>query len=236
MTTNATPGSNAIKPPKLLNLTTPTVRNQRTLIWLQNQNNTVNWSKWDGIVTSLSAYQKWSKLNTKIVGMIITDYPNDTDNFLDKLYEISKVIPMILISQKVLSLKSQEYWTENFDNIINLSSMIESYPFLESTWDGSIEDGVACFGMLCRYNRIIDCKFSKKRQQIIGSNMIFSQNIQPNKTYLITQFFRHKNNRRFKEIKDCLMKNCASPFIDSIILLNEKNFNSEWKYFPGAEK
>lgn len=224
------------KTPKLLNLTTPIIRNQRTLIWLQNQASTVKWSKWDGIVTSLSAYDYWIKHDAKIVGMVITDYPQDTEAFLNKLYEVAKIIPMILISQKVLSLKSEEYWTENFDNLIHLSTMINIYPFLESTWDGSREDAIACFAMLCRYNRVIDCKISKQRSQIIGNDITFSHNIQPNKTWLFTQFFRHKNNRRFKEIKDCLMKNCESPFIDKIILLNEKNYSNEWKYFPGADK
>ena len=226
-------------PPKILNLTTPIVRNQRTLVWLHKQNCDVHWSKWDNIVSSISAYDYWSKYDTKIVGMIVIDVPSkpeDIDRFLERLYEISKVIPMVLLSQKVLSLKSEEYWTENFDNLVNVSSMIDSYPFLESPWSGSVEDAIACFAMLCRYNRIVDCSFSKNRSRIIGNNMTYAQHIQPNETWLFTQFFQHKKKNRSKEIKDCLMKNCASPFVDKIILLNEKDESSEWKHFPGSEK
>jgi hypothetical protein len=223
-------------PPKLLNLTTPTVRNQRTLIWLQNQNTTVNWSKWDGIVTSLSSFFHWSNHDAKIVGMIITDYPEQTDTFLETLYEVSKVLPMILVSQKVLSLKSEAYWTENFDNLISLDTMMDTYPFMEIPWDGTPEDAIAMFALLCRYNRVVDCKISKPRSHIIGTNMSFSFNIQPNQVWVFTQFFRHKNNRRFKEIKDCLMKNCECPHIDKIVVLNEKNYSNEWKYFPGSDK
>jgi len=222
--------------PKILNLTTPTVRNQRTLLWLQNQSPTVNWSKWDGIVTSLTAFHYWSNYDVKIVGMIVTEQTGDTETFLEKLYEVSKVLPMILVSQKVLSLKSEAYWTENFDNVINLSTMMESYPFLETPWDGTQEDAVACFSMLCRYNRMVDCKISKQRASIMGTNITVSFNIQPNQTWVFTQFFRHKNNRRFKEIKDCLMKNCESPYVDKIVLLNERNYSNEWKYFPGSDK
>jgi hypothetical protein len=82
----------------------------------------------------------------------------------------------------------------------------------------------------------VDCKISKARSQIIGTNITFSSNIQPNRVWVFTQFFRHKNNRRFKEIKDCLMKNCECSSIDKIVLLNEKNYSNEWKYFPGSEK
>jgi hypothetical protein len=226
----------ATNPPKQLQLTTATVRNQRTLIWLQNQSTAVHWSKWDGIVTNIADYEYWSNYDAKIVGMIIIDSPKDTESFLEKLYEISKVIPMILISQSVLSLKSQEYWTENFDNIMNLSTMMESFPFVEAPWDGTIQDAIAMFAMLCRYNRVVDCTISKQRQQIIATSITFSNFIQPNQTWLFTQFFRHKNNRRFKEIKDCLMKNCESSHIDKIVLLNEKNYSNEWKYFPGSQK
>lgn len=228
--------ASATPPPKILTLTTPTVRDQRTLLWLQHQDRTLNWSKWDAIVTSLSFYQFWSKHQTKIVGMILIDHPNDTDTFLEELYEASKTVPMILLSQKVLSLKSEAYWSENFDNILNLDTILENYPFLDLPWSGTNEDAIALFALLCRYNRLIDCKVSKTRLTSMNHHITFANNIQPNKTWVFTQFFRHKNNRRYKEIKECLTRNCASPHIDKIILLNEKNLSQEWKYIPGSEK
>ena len=54
--------------PKIITLNTPCIRNQRTLIWLQTQEQ-YNWSKWDAVVTSLDDYYKWSKY-TSIVGII----------------------------------------------------------------------------------------------------------------------------------------------------------------------
>jgi hypothetical protein len=56
-----------MRKPKILNLSTPTLRNQRTLIWLQNQSSTIDWSKWDGIITSLDAFKNWSETKSKIV-------------------------------------------------------------------------------------------------------------------------------------------------------------------------
>ena len=204
--------------PKLLTLNAPTVRNQRTLIWLQNQD-TVNWSKWDAVVTSISDYHCWS--HCKIVGLIITD----TIDF-NELFTISKKVPIILISQEILSLKSEQYWVQ-YDNLINLDDL-EQYPFL-TDWDGTKENAVAILGLLCRYNRIVDC-IVDSNYPITFSPITFSQNIKPNQTWVITQFFKHTDKKRFQEIKECLRRNCACPDIDRIVLINEKDYSKEFNH------
>jgi len=221
--------------PKLLNLSTPIIRNQRTLIWLQNQNNTVNWSKWDSIVTSIESYKYWSKY-TKIVGIIVTDIESNQDDFLKELFDISKKVPFILISQKVLSLKTQEFWSENFDNILNIDNILDDYPFIQHSWDGTLDDAVSIFGLLCRYNRIVDCVPSSTRLSGMPPQVTFTQNIEPNEIWVITQFFKHKDNKRFNEIKECLIRNCACPHIDKIVLINEKDLSDEYKNISGANK
>ena len=221
--------------PKLLNLSTPIIRNQRTLIWLQNQTTTVNWSKWDSIVTSIDSYKYWSQY-TKIVGIIITDIKSNPDEFLKELFDVSKKVPFILISQNILSLKTQNYWSENFDNILNLDNIHDQYPFIQHQWDGTTNDAVTIFGILCRYNRIVDCSPSTSRLSGAPTNISFSQGIHPNETWVFTQFFKHKDTTRFKEIKECLIKNCACPHIDKIVLINEKDYTSEFSGIPGAKK
>ena len=48
------------------------------------------------------------------------------------------------------------------------------------------------------------------------------------KIILITQYFEYENNEsRQTEINNCLKINCNNPFIDEIILLNEKIYNLE---------
>ena len=220
--------------PKMLNLSTPTIRNQRTLIWLQNQSTTVNWSKWDSIVTDINSYNHWSQYNTKIVGIILTDLDNTSQ--LDELFQISKKVPMILLSQKVLSLKSQDYWSDNFDNILNLDIIIDQYPFINSPWDGTKDDAVSIFSLLCRYNRIIDCKPSSQRITTFLNNISLDHNIQPCETWVFTQFFKHKDSSRAREIKECLSRNCACPDIDKIVLINEKDFTDEFNKIKGGEK
>lgn len=216
--------------PKLLNLSAPTLRNQRTLIWLQEQDSTVNWSKWDAIVTSISSYNYWSQYNTKIVGIIITELTS-----FDELLRISKQVPMILISQRVIALKSEEYWTDNFDNILNLDNILEHYPFINNPWDQTDNDAVAILGLLCRYNRIVDCNVSTLRSSDL-SNITLINKSKPSETWMITQFFKHSNPKRFDEIKECLSRNCANLHIDKIVLINEKDYTDEFNKIPGSKK
>lgn len=210
--------------PKILNLSAPTIRNQRTLIWLKNQNKAINWSKWDSVVSSISDYNTWSQHKTNIVGIVLTEL---SENQITELYRVSKRVPLILLSQKVLSLKSQEYWSENFDNILSLDNILDQYPFIDQAWDGSQADAISIFSVLCRYNRLIDCPTTR-----INS----FQNIQPNEVWVFTQFFKHTSAPRFKEIKECLIKNCECPHIDKIVLINEKDYSDEFKKIKGAEK
>ena len=218
--------------PKLLNLTTSIVRNQRTLIWLQNQSTTVNWSKWDAVVCGLESYTSWSKRNAKIVGIVITDLEDNNNNFKD-LFEISKNVSLMLLSQKVLALKSQEFWSENFDNILNLDNVLDQYPFIEQPWDNTLDDAVTIFGILCRYNRIVDCNSSLLRTT---SNITFAKNIQPPQVWVFTQFFKHKDSSRYQEFKECLKRNCACPYIDKVVLINEKDYAPEYKKILGSTR
>ena len=218
--------------PKLLNLTTSIVRDQRTLIWLQNQSNTVNWSKWAAVVCGVESYKSWSKRNAKIVGIVITDLEHINTHFKD-LFEISKNVSLMLLSQKILITKSQEFWSENFDNILNLDNVLDQYPFIETPWDNTLDDAVTIFGILCRYNRIVDCNNSLLRTT---SNITFAKNIQPPQVWVFTQFFKHKDSSRYQEIKECLKRNCVNPYIDKVVLINEKDYSTEYKKILGSTR
>ena len=230
--------------PKLLNLSTSIIRNNRTLIWLQEQSNkqdnkqsnTVNWSKWDAVVSSISSFNYWSKYNTNIVGIIITEPTLDTDSFLKDLKEISKKVPLILLSQNVLALKSEQFWSENFDNILNLDDITQQYPFIQQPWDQTHNDAIAIFSLLCRYNRVIGCTPSQTRLSVMPPNITFNSDSKPAETWVITQFFKHKSSDRFQEIKECLRQNCINPHIDRIVLINEKDYSSEFKSISGSRK
>jgi len=124
--------------PRVLNLTTPTVRNQRTLVWLDQQDSAIPWSVWDGVVTSLEAYRRWSTCS-RIVGIVLLE---ETPGWIEELYEISSSIAMIFLPQRLLRLKSEAFWSDNFDNLFVLEAIYDSYPFVLSPWESGAESGV----------------------------------------------------------------------------------------------
>jgi hypothetical protein len=222
-------------PPRLLTLTTPTVRNQRTLIWLRQQDPNIKWNKWESVVSSFEDYHRWDDLDARIVGMVLVNVPNDIQSFVDELYEISKDVQVVLISHEILSLKTEEFWAENFDNLICLDTALDSYPFLTLPWDGTLNDGIAIMAHLCRYHRLVDTTLSSARLDSIQPIQAVL-NIVPQETWLITQFFRHQNPTRHSEILTCLERNIECSYIDRIILLNEKDLSKDWNAIPGSNK
>jgi len=58
----------------------------------------------------------------------------------------------------------------------------------------------------------------------------------PENIWVVTQYFRHTNKERHAELQECVRRNCANPFIDRIVMLNEKDYAKEWSAFPGSTK
>ena len=207
--------------PKIITLQPPCVRNQRTLVWLQNQYQ-ANWTKWDAVVTSLKSYYKW-QAKANIVGIILTSVPSAT--FYEELYQISPQVPVILLTNAILATKSEEYWADNFDNIMNLDDL--PYPYL-AKWEQSIEDAVGLFTHLCRYNRLVDCNVSQERFASFEGNITLEYNIVPPAVWFITQYFRHSEQERANEITECLQRNVDCTDISKIVLLTENDYSKDY--------
>lgn len=223
--------------PKLLNLNTTIVRDQRTLIWLKNQDTHVEWNRWDAVVSSLKDFKHWSEAGAHIVGIVLNKMECDSINdFTDELFTVAKDVPVILLPQSILSQKKEEFWAENFDNVMNLDALHEQYPFIKSEWDGTCADAVAIFSLICRYNQLIDCDPSAERSSILNSIVQVKNGLKPNKSWIVTQYFKHKDKKRYKEIRECLVYNCASPHIDRIVLINERDYSTEWDNIKGSDK
>jgi len=221
-------------PPKLLTLNTPLRRDQRTLIWLQHQDPATTWSRWDAIVSSLADYHRWYENESRLVGVVLVSVEGETDTFLEDLYAVAKDIRMVLLSRAILSLKPEDYWSENFDNIMCLDDMLEQYPFFMIPWNQTVEDAISIFAIMCRYNRLVDV--TESRTERFRSHLQSVKGIVPASSWLITQYFIHPQKKRANEIRECLIKNCASLYIDTIVLLNETDLSREWKSIPGAHK
>jgi len=232
--------------PRLLNLNTPTVRNQRTLIWLDQQDPVIPWSVWDGVVTSLEAYQRWST-RARIVGIILLE---ETTGWIEELYALSSSVAMIFLPQRLLRLKSQAFWEDNFDNVMCLDAVYDSYPFLMSPWinnmdhgtDGlkeSTVDALCIMALLGRYHRLVGVERVPLARREALSSVTLEPSAIPEQVWLFTQYYRPAHKKRAKEIRECLKQNCANPLISRIVLLNEKDEShdaNKWYDVPGHEK
>ncbi len=220
--------------PKTLSFSTPTVRNNRTLIWLQHQSPSVPWYKWNTLVTSLEDYHRWKAVCGSITSIVITNSDDAEyvghDTWLDELYRISKDVVFILLPRTILQWKSEDYWKENFDNILCLDDLHEQYPFLGESWNGTVTDAIHLFAVLCRYHRLVDVPISCDSTRLLYDVKV-EQGLRPPELVLYTQYYSTNSKERTNELRECLRRNAKSKWIDRIILLNEKDESVAWASF-----
>jgi len=87
-----------------------------------------------------------------------------------------------------------------------------------------------------RYSRVVDCSPSESRLAHMPPNIKFVSGIKPNEVWLFTQFFKHKDNKRHQEIKECLRQNVLCSHIDKIVLINEKDYSNEYNKYCSSPK
>ena len=213
-------------PPQLLTLTTPLLRT-RTLIHLTQHTDEKTTNGWEAVVSSLADYDTWYDRNARIVGIVVDAATVDD---LPHLYECAKNVTLVLISEAVLSLKTPAYWEENFDNLLVLEQLHESYPFM-APWLGSTSDAVAIFGQLLRYQRLVAATPSPRIRTIASSIST------PPSIWLITQYFKATGSPdRQEEIRACLRANLICSDIERVVLLNEQDYSREWRAMEEKEK
>lgn len=223
-------------PSKVITLQTATVRDRKTLVWLQEQKERkeqqkdgIQWKKWDGVVTSMNAFHEW-KEDARIVGVILTSESDATDENMKTLFQYASQLTLICVSQAILSLKSESYWKENFDNLIDLEHVHEMYPFIGAPWNHTPEDAVALFASICRYHRISGLQSSERP---LSGITLLEDHVVPEELWLITQYYKPASVKRYRELKECLLKNIECPWIDRIVLLNETDQREE---IPSSSK
>lgn len=215
--------------PKTLSFSTPTVRDQRTLVWLQNQSPSVPWWKWDGVVDSLDAYHRWTAHRAHIVAVILCG-EEDQEN-LDEVYQVAKRVQFVLLPRRVIQTKTEAYWQENFDNVFVVDDLHETYPFVGGAWDGSVEDAVVLLGMIGRYHRVVDSDSGSGGNKRNTGEMTVENGIRPVELVWFTQYYTSKDKKRAQELRECLRRNVKSRWIDRVVLLNERDESVAWASF-----
>lgn len=105
-------------------------------------------------------------------------------------------------------------------NCMILEELYLLYPSLEEPWSGSVAHAVLQIAQVLRYQVL---RGFTKDEQIPNQNIQYISDPIP-KLWLIQQYYEPKEAKRAREIRHCLTKNLENPWIDKVVLLNEKEY------------
>lgn len=210
-------------------------RDAKTLVVLEkNADAAVPWDRWD---TCCCGYDDYVTLRTKKIPVHIPIFTTPEPSMtLAEFRTISATSKIVVISLELIkSLGETEFRNgEPLKNLVCLEEFERLYAYCGAAWDGTSEDAVTLTAMILHYTRIVSGNQAimaisperRQRRTEMGITVTDTPN-RPPEIWLITQFFRSEKARRTREIRACLEKNVACPYIDKILLLNEADYTRE---------
>jgi hypothetical protein len=220
--------------PRIINTHVVPFKDGKTLVWYKDQDPTLKgWRHWDGVVTSLADFDKWSPI-TRIIGLVLTGPITPGD-----LLPYRGRIPQLFLSQATVSSIPVADWQMLGIPIMILDNLFSGYPHLGHTWlEGSEADAVAIACALFAYRRLVGWfgGSAERTAHLEGLGVRLCPTLPPPEIWLLTQYFVHKTGKRAREFRQCLRNNLSNPLVDKVVLLNEKDLSSEWAGQRGADK
>jgi hypothetical protein len=209
---------------RLITHSTSTWRSNKTLVWLDKSCDlTQPWSRVDIGLFGISDYEYLVSKN--IVPDIILCTETDSIEWI--VAGGYKKVNIVIASKKVLDNIGLKYiQEENITNIICLDEFHLLYPFMGEKWDGTKEDACALVGLLLRFGKMYNV--GKVTRNTYELEVFDTLPTLPKLTF-ITQYYVASQKKRAKEIEISLRKNIENSYIDSIILLNEKDLSSNFQ-------
>lgn len=199
---------------RLLQHTTSTWRDKKTLVWLNDTDDmSARWNRFDvGCVGSKNVE------NTKADVLVCVDN-EDVQWIRENGFE---KVRLIFASKKVLDQIGLPFFEEHkINNILCLDELHLLYSFIDAPWDNSVNDACILVALTLRFGFTYPLQSSTRN---IMNLHISSTLIKPQELYFISQYYVPDQSKRRKEIDTCLQNNIDNTFIDHIILLNEKNY------------
>lgn len=203
-------------------------RSQKTVVWLQDQDPSVAWDRWDTLVIGLPSLLKWKAAGKRLDYIVLLDADEATVSWFQTINSLD--YRMIFVSKDlILKVGEARFRQMRIQNIICVEEIPKLYPFIGPLWDGSSEDLVLQVTTLMRSSRIsgLEDKDYKRLTyyQSVGIDLQFETE-KPRELWFFTQYYIPDRNKRAKEIRKCLEMNLQNPLIDKVILLNEKELLS----------
>lgn len=110
-------------------------------------------------------------------------------------------------------------------SLLATTELYQRYPYLPDLKESdSKETWILSICQLMRFNRLITNKSIDNKAQIF-KGLLLQQQQQAPQVWLIQQYYQEANAERAKELEYVLEKNINNPYIDKIVLLNEKIYD-----------
>lgn len=204
---------------RILNHNTSHYRSAKTLVWLNKKSDvSIPWNRYEVGVLGSDTYNFLK--NTLDIDIVVCLNTEDTQWIQEGNYEN---VRLVFASKEVLDPLGIDFFKENnVNNILCLDELHILYSYLGAQWDSTINDACILIAILLRFGVSFPLKPSLRNTFGLKiSNTL----IVPPKLVYITQYYQASQSKRRREIESCLQKNIENPFIDEIVLLNEKHFN-----------
>ena len=222
--------------PRIINTHVVPAKDGKTLVWYKDQDIAQKgWRHWNGVVTSLADFDKWSAV-ANIAGVILIDPVTPAE-----LAPYRSRISQLLLPQAIISTAPVAEWERIGISILILDNLVSAYPHIGHTWNGTDVDAVALVCALFGYRRLVGwteatSSGTDRTAHLETLGVRICPNLVPPEIWLLTQYFVHKVTKRAREFRQCLRNNIANPLVDKIVLLNEENLSYEWSTLRGGEK
>ena len=185
--------------PRIINTHVVPSKDGKTLVWYKDQDPTLKgWRHWDGVVTSLADFDKWSPI-TRILGVILVDPVTPGD-----LLPYRGRIQQLFLSQATVSSVPVADWQMLGIPIMILDNLFSGYPHLGHTWlEGSEADAVAIACALFAYRRLVGWfgGSAERTAHLEGLGVRLCPTLPPPEIWLLTQYFVHKTGKRAREFR-----------------------------------
>jgi hypothetical protein len=214
---------------------------QKTLVWLRAsfQESTL-WNRWHTVISELGAL---SVCDTTKLSAIILTADSDIDAWCAALQSQSNDQLLLLAPASVVTSLERKKCQFPMERTLIWEDLYENYPFLGEPLVGtdSVEKVVLALSHILRMNRIVWSSDASRDAMPFGVKACYDawvrtcagsiQTIPADsddscipRLWLIQQYFKHSSHKRVREITTCLEKNIACPYVDHILLLNEKEY------------
>jgi hypothetical protein len=212
-------------------------KNQKTMVWLRDQ--PLNWLyperfvRWETIVVGHQAAEAWSNaLQTYPSAIVLLSVDAATHTWIQT--KAPKQRHLLFMTKAVMdSYGLDTFAKQKFANVICLEEMAEMYPHIQHTFQANDSEATTILSIaaLFRVAKLIgftDQELSETegyRTQLESMFKLQTLPMQePEELWLLQQYYESTQLKRAKELRTCLEENLKNPFIDRIILLNEKEY------------